>query len=886
MNAEQLRDDFLQFFASKQHAIVPSASLMPSSPNLLFTNAGMNPFVPYFLGHRPSPHRRMADVQKCIRAGGKHNDLDDVGYDSYHHTFFEMLGNWSFGDYFKEEAIKWAWELLVERWKFPKERLYATVYSPATNEPAEFDKESHAIWADIFRKAGLNAETHVTYGGAKENFWMMGDTGPCGPCTEIHMDLTESGDCGPSLVNAGNPRCMELWNLVFIQFNSLGDGKFEKLPLHYVDTGMGLERIAGIMSTTDGFVNFANEPSNYESSLFKPIFDRITELSAESIAYCGTIPKKRAYITKRELSDCAFRVVADHVRALTMAIADGIFPGNDGRQYVLRRILRRAILFGHRLKLHGHFMTDLAAVCAKTLSVLPKHGAFPISFQSQHDIIPSIINSEQDAFERTLDRGLQLLENEMSKNVKTIPGNVVFELHDTYGFPIDLTQLVASERGISVDLDGFELHMEQQRTRARSAQKEQKIIVADGDGESTKFVGYKLSVEDNKHRATLLQILQGENGHNFLIFDSSPFYGEKGGQVGDTGTVAISGQLYKITDTRYSPDGKLLHITTNAIDKKLTGETAYLSIDFERRISISRNHTATHILQSALRQVVGQHVTQAGSLVTDGQLRFDFSHFKPVTSEQLQNIEEFANRVILKNIPVNIFETDFDNRPAHCLAHFSERYGKRVRVVEIGTTAELCGGTHVAATGEIGIIKIISESGIASGVRRIVAVAGEVAQKLLIDTFSKHKQLSLNLHCEVSGVESAVSGLRERVKTLEQQMKQTEHAVAQRYLDELTRKIEKLSEWSILREKISVGDTNTLRTIAAQLAARFPKNSFLIMAQIDDRLAFVASCGVEAIARGESAKKIVENFANEMHGKGGGRDDFAAGTAPLLGQLT
>ncbi|MDR2576613.1 MAG: alanine--tRNA ligase [Puniceicoccales bacterium] len=882
MDAEWIREDFSQFFKENGHAIVSSASLLPTAPNLLFTNAGMNPFVPYFLGQRPSPHGRIADVQKCIRAGGKHNDLDDVGYDSYHHTFFEMLGNWSFGDYFKEEAIRWAWEWLVERLHMPKERLYVTVYRPNIGEPAEFDGEAHAIWTDVFRRAGLNPAEHITYGGAKDNFWMMGATGPCGPCTEIHMDLTERGDCGVALVNQGNPRCMELWNLVFIQYNALGDGHFEKLPLHYVDTGMGLERVAGIAATTNGFTNFAREPSNYASDLFAPIFQRICELCDGSISYGETIPKNRRALGQRELLDCSFRVIADHVRALTMAIADGIFPGNEGRSYVLRRILRRAVLFGRRLKLQGNFLADLAKICAHTLRALPHHGAFPVSFESPKDIIPSILNSEQDAFERTLDRGLQLLEESMAHNDKIIPGKILFELHDTYGFPVDLSQLVAAERGIAVDLDGFERAMDEQKTRARAAKKEQKIIVEEGSSQGTPFVGYQLLLDGGPHRAILLQILPREGSGQFLVFDSSPFYGEKGGQVGDCGTVTIGEKIYEIVDTQCSQDGKLLHAVLDFVGENMVEKTALLAVNFKRRQQIAAHHTATHILQTSLRQIIGTHISQAGSLVNEAQLRFDFTHFQPLTEEQLVQIEKFANRIVRKNTAVHVFETDFDRRPSHCLAHFGERYGSRVRVVEIGDSAELCGGTHVDATGEIGIIKILSEGGIAAGVRRIVAVAGEVAQNLLTDTFQRQKKLALDFHCDVAGVENAVNGLRERVKTLERKLKRMDDEAAQHQLAELSAKAEKLGDWALMQEKISVGDTNTLRTIASQLAARFPKNSFLLCAPLDGAFVFAVTCGRDAIARGQSAREIATNFAEKTGGRGGGKDDFAAGTTPAI----
>jgi alanyl-tRNA synthetase len=463
MNSEFIRRSFLDFFSHKGHEIVSSASLLPEAPNLLFTNAGMNPFVPYFLGQRTPPHRRLADTQKCIRAGGKHNDLEDVGFDTYHHTFFEMLGNWSFGDYFKEEAIQWAWELLTSVWSFPKERLYATVYRPGVGDPAEFDAEAYRIWTEIFTQEGLDPKIHVRTGGKKDNFWMMGNTGPCGPCTEIHMDLTPLGDTQGERVNGNHPACMEIWNLVFIQYDAQPNHAFEPLKEKFVDTGMGLERIAGIWAGTRGFTDFSRLPSNYDGDLFQPLFEILAATSGHP--YGGRVPVGKIHLDEETLKDCAFRVLADHLRTLCFAIGDGIFPGHEGRHYVLRRILRRALLFGTKLSLPEHFFSSQSGVFVE------KMGPFFKELVPQAGLIREVLKREEEIFTATLKRGIHLFEKWTSEGTHEISGEKAFLLYDTYGFPLDLTQLMASERGQTVNVKAFERCMETQRRRTKSAQK-------------------------------------------------------------------------------------------------------------------------------------------------------------------------------------------------------------------------------------------------------------------------------------------------------------------------------------------------------------------------------------------------------------------------------
>src|SRR5438876_2115641 len=522
MTSAQIRQSFLDFFREKQHTIVSSASLLPDSPNLLFTNAGMNQFVPIFLGQqKPSWNpARVVDTQKCIRAGGKHNDLDDVGLDTYHHTFFEMLGNWSFGDYFKKEAIEWAWELVVERWKLPPQRLYATVYKPGPGEPSEFDQEAYDHWARLFREADLDPAIHIVNGDKKDNFWMMGDTGPCGPCSELHVDLTPDGDTRGALVNKDDARCIEIWNLVFIQFNANADGSFGPLPQRHVDTGLGLERTTAIIQGTKNFTEFSGTVSNYKTDIFRPIFDELEKLSGKK--YESTLPKHgTAGESDQEKIDIAFRVIADHIRALSFAIADGIIPSNEGRGYVLRRILRRAVRYGRALDFHEPFFFKLAGVVAKTMG-----DVFP-EFRTQQSKIKEMLRREEESFNKTLDIGIDLFEREVARGVPTISGAFAFRLYDEQGFPLDLTELMARERGLTVDVAGFEKLMEQQRERARKAQKKDSIEIANIQPlwGPTQFVGYDHLSSDGGYF-----ILDND----LLYVEASPFYAEMGGQVGDT----------------------------------------------------------------------------------------------------------------------------------------------------------------------------------------------------------------------------------------------------------------------------------------------------------------------------------------------------------------
>ena len=774
MHSSEVRQTFLDFFADKGHTILPSASLLPSAPNLLFTNAGMNPFVPYFLGERSAPYPSVADTQKCIRAGGKHNDLEDVGLDTYHHTLFEMLGNWSFADYFKQEAIHWAWELLTQVWGFPKERLYATIYQPGKDDPAEFDHEAHKVWDEVFTKENLDPSQHIIPCGKKDNFWMMGDTGPCGPCSEIHIDLTEKGDTRGALVNADSPLCIEIWNLVFIQFNAEPGGSYSPLSAQYVDTGMGLERVAGIIASTQNFSDYSLPPSNYASDLFTDLFNFLSERSGHR--YQATLPQNPEQLKVTERKDCAFRILADHIRALSCSIADGILPGNEGRHYVLRRILRRAVLWAKRVDLPPGSFAELSQPLIDQLGTI-----FP-ELETQRSLIRKVLLNEEAAFERTLERGLQLFDKFADQQGSSLSGQSAFTLYDTYGFPLDLTQLIARERKMDVDTKGFEQAMEQQRTRARSSQKKSIVSVQSSPTEDDlpigDFVGYEPEQWEG-FETTLNAIIPADKEHAFLLFAQTPFYAEMGGQVGDTGKVTLGSQTFAIIDTLKDDGQRHLHkVPLNGISfasfnqENKKGQKAQLTLDSCRRRKIQRHHTGTHILHWALRKILGTHIHQAGSHVNAQQLRFDFSHFEALSPEQLQQVESLANQRILSNAPIRWYETAFDDKPENCLAFFGEKYGNRVRIVDIESwSVELCGGTHAKATGELGMLRITHESAIAAGVRRIEALVGESAYEQTYANTQDLQALCRRLSCKPQELENRLLALIEQNKELENKLR-------------------------------------------------------------------------------------------------------------------
>ncbi len=879
MPSSEIRRSFLEFFRSKEHTIVTSSSLLPDSPNLLFTNAGMNQFVPIFLGTTPCPYTppRAADTQKCIRAGGKHNDLEDVGLDTYHHTFFEMLGNWSFGDYFKKEAISWAWELLVEKWKFPAERLYATVYSPAEGDPASFDAEAHALWSEFFRSKGLDPAIHVVPGNRKDNFWMMGETGPCGPCSELHIDLTPYGDTKGALVNKGSAECIEIWNLVFIQFNANPDGSFVPLPACHVDTGMGFERVCSVMQGTKGFKEFGNVViSNYETDLFRPVFEAIGALCGRK--YGSTLPQPSGDgamipVTDQEKDDVAFRVIADHLRTLGFAIADGIQPGNAERHYVLRRILRRAVRYGRTLGFTAPFLHKLTPVLAAVMG-----DAFP-EVRSRESLITETLKREEEAFHKTLDKGLSLFEQEAAKG-KGISGEVAFRLYDEQGFPLDLTELLARERGLSVDHAGFETLMQQQRERARAAQKKEIISLSSLETATpTDFSGF----DSRETGATVLEVVRIKD-RTAVILDRSVCYAEMGGQLGDTASLASGGSLWRIADTQKSGPTWLHFIELQEGEEApLPGSEVTITLDAPRRAAIQRHHTVTHLLHWALRETLGETVSQKGSFVGPEKLSFDFSS-SALTPEQVSKVEQLVNERILENAGVSWHEIPFSEvkgRPG-ILQFFGDKYGDTVRVVQIGGaphaldgySMELCGGTHVRATGEIGLFRIASEAAVAAGTRRIEAVAGLEARHAARNDSQRLQAVATRLGAPLAEVEKKLEATLSHQKELEKELSSLRQKAAAGLAKELLAKACTGTIPSIV-EEIPGADGNELQTIADALKGSF--DGVILLAGVSGgAVSLVASVG-KAHQGSLPAGKLISAIAPLVGGKGGGKPDGARG---------
>ncbi len=973
MTSAEIRQSFLDFFRSKQHTIVPSSSLLPDSPNLLFTNAGMNQFVPIFLGQRapdvskwagviPGSDTRAADTQKCIRAGGKHNDLEDVGLDTYHHTFFEMLGNWSFGDYFKREAIDWAWELVTGVWKFPKNRLYATVYSPdkSKGDPSDFDQEAFDYWAEKFRSAGLDPKIHIVNGNKKDNFWMMGDTGPCGPCSEIHVDLTPNGDTKGSLVNKGDARCIEIWNLVFIQFNAEPDGpeeaakmskpgakaavdwrqRFVPLPAKHVDTGMGFERVTGIIQNTKGFTDFSRIISNYETDIFRPIFDKLEKLSGKK--YGSTLPTGKRVVEDKEVPaaandaearDVAFRVIADHIRTLSFAIADGIQPGNNERNYVLRRILRRAVRYGRMLGFHEPFFYKLVSVLADSMGHV-----FP-EIRTRQEHVEDVIQREEEAFNKTLDRGIGLFEeaireyqlkadaNEavmshlpnhanlghssafvrgegMEKSIQAIDwqgrifAGFAFALYDTYGFPLDLTELMARERNLTVDVAGFKKLMEEQKTRARAAQKKQVIELSQVETTTpTQFVGY----EKFESPAKVLEIV-GIKDKTAVILDSSPLYAEMGGQVGDTGQITGNGQLWHISNTQKAGNAWLHFLAENGDTEHATrnpqhespsiGSTVTLSVDRPRRFSIQRHHTVTHLLHWALHEVVSKDAVQKGSYVGPEKLTFDFSS-APLTPPQIADVEKLVNERILENAGVSWTEVPYSEVKSRkdVMQFFGDKYGDKVRVVQIGGkptaldgySMELCGGTHTRATGEIGLFRIVAESATGAGIRRIEAVAGLEAYKQANEQLQLIKTLAGKINTPVTELEKKIESLLAQQKDLEKQLKSAQQKQAAETARTLAAKAQTIGSTRAIIEKVSPADGDFLQSIADSLKGQF--NGVVVLGgSTNGAVALVATVSPD-LTKQIQAGKIIQTIAPIVGGKGGGRPDNARGGGKEVAKL-
>jgi alanyl-tRNA synthetase len=829
MTSKEIRQSFLDFFAARGHEIVPSAPVIPhGDKTLLFTNAGMNQFKDVFLGVGSRSYTRAADTQKVIRVSGKHNDLEEVGHDTYHHTFFEMLGNWSFGDYGKKEAIEWAWELLTSVWKLDKSRLYATVY--------ETDDESFELW-----KAVTDIDpTHILRFGAKDNFWEMGETGPCGPCSEIHYDHTPDKS-GGALVNAGVPEVIEIWNLVFIQYNRNPDGSLEELPMKHVDTGMGFERACAVLQ---------QKASNYDTDVFEPYIKWVSKRT------------NRIYGTD-DRGDIATRVIADHVRTLTAAIADGAMPSNDGRGYVLRRILRRAARYGRNLGLREPFLFELSSVVADQMGHV-----FP-EMRDRLDLVQKVIRAEEESFNVTLDRGLALFE-EMAVAVEdsespSISGEEAFKLYDTFGFPIDLTQVLAKERGLSVDMQRFEELLQEQKDRSLRVHASKKQVISatkELSDVQSEFTGYEHFEDTGK---TL--VVEG----NTVILDRTPFYAESGGQISDTGILTIDGNHHRVKDVR-KVGGAIAHVLEEESIEASEGAAVTAAIYRPRRIDIMRNHSATHLMHSALRKVLGEHVHQAGSLVTPDHLRFDFSHFQKVTAEELREIESIVNEKIRETIKLihhrNIpFE---EAKKMGALMFFGDKYGAFVNVVDFGPfSREFCGGTHVANTAEIGLFKFTSESSIASGVRRIEAVTGRGIEQWLIAEEKKYSELSREhdaLLAEKQKLEKDLTKLR--LEARRDEMKKL--AASAKVLDG--------TNVRIISSEISARDAGELQSLGEMLREEMKSGIIAVLGAklAEDKVSLVAMVSDDLVKEKKlKAGDVIGKIAEIVGGKGGGRPQLA-----------
>ncbi len=891
LTSTEIRQGFLDFFNRQKHTIVTSSSLMPDSPNLLFTNAGMNQFVPFFLGERrpdvstwagvrASLDTRAADTQKCIRAGGKHNDLDDVGLDTYHHTFFEMLGNWSFGDYFKKESIQWGWELLTKVWGFPPARLFATVYSPdkSKGDPADFDQEAYDIWAEIFRAEGLDPAVHIVNGNKKDNFWMMGDTGPCGPCSEIHVDLTPAGDTGGALVNKGSAQCIEIWNHVFIQFNANPDGTFSSLPAKHVDTGMGFERVTSIIQGTKGFSDFANAKiSNYETDIFRPIFDELERMSGHR--YGNTLPKAGSTgDTEQERIDVAFRVIADHIRTLSFAVADGIQPGNSDRNYVLRRILRRAVRYGRSLGFREPFFYKLVDVLAATMG-----DVFP-EIRTRKAQVQDTLRREEESFNRTLDNGIALFNQAAEKG--DITGPVAFRLYDEQGFPLDLTELMARERGLKVDVGGFNALMEEQKAKARAAQKKTVIELSQIESKvPTRFVGY----DQLESQATVVEVVSLKD-RTAVVLDASTFYADMGGQVGDTGDLTGSGQLWRVVNTQKSGNTWLHFIEGE--DAPAVGSTVSLIVEAGRRAAIQRHHTVTHLLHWALHEVVSREASQKGSSVNPERLTFDFNA-APLTPSQVADVERLVNERILENALVSWSEVPYasiKSRP-DVMQFFGDKYGETVRVVQVGGRAggldgysmELCGGTHARATGEIGLFRILAESAISAGVRRIEAVAGLSAYGVAKSELELLRGVAGRLNAPVGELEKKIEAMLSHQKELERLLKLAVARNASNAAAELLSRAVTHNGIPLITHNLGDCEGDFLQAVVDSLKSRFG-GVIVLGGGAAGALSLVAAVSSEYTSKVQ-AGKLIQAIAPMIGGKGGGRSDNARGGGKDATQL-
>ena len=850
MTAKEIRESFKKFFESKQHLIVPSAPMVvKDDPTLMFTNAGMNQFKDIILGNATPKSRRQADSQKCLRVSGKHNDLEEVGHDTYHHTMFEMLGNWSFGDYFKKEAISWAWEYIVDVLKIDPKDLYATVFEGSPEEGLSRDEEAASIWEQFLPK------DHIINGNKHDNFWEMGDTGPCGPCSEIHIDSRSEEEKaqtpGRELVNKDHPQVIEIWNLVFMQFNRKADGSLEGLPAKVIDTGMGFERL---VRTLQG------KTSNYDTDVFQPLIKVLGDMAG---CKYGDDEKK----------DIAMRVVVDHLRAIAFAIADGQLPSNAKAGYVIRRILRRAVRYGYT------FLGQKEAFIYKLVPTLVEEmgEAFP-EIAAQQKLVMKVMQEEENSFLRTLENGIRLLQDVIDQTKaegKTeVAGDKAFNLFDTFGFPLDLTELICREQGLSVDEKGFDVCMQAQKNRARNAA-EVKMgdwVYVGEDGTESEFVGYDYT-EHPTHIIKYREVQQKKRTAYEVILDKTPFYGEMGGEVGDSGVLVSENEEIKVLDTK-KENGVAIHIVDKLPSQP---EAEFMAcVDVERRRAIEANHTCTHLLDEALRQVLGTHVEQKGSLVTADSLRFDFSHFEKVTAEQLREVEHIVNAKIRQDIPLKEYR-DYPIEEAKkigAIALFGEKYGDRVRVVQFGTSVEFCGGCHASSTGCLGMVKIISESSIAAGVRRIEAITGKGVEDMLDsmqDFVADLKSLFNNAPDLMATVQKAISENKE----LQAQVDSFKAQKAQEYKKALIEKARDINGVKVMSSVFPL-DAQNAKDIAFQLRGQFADHLLVVIGSVDHgKPTLTVSLSDDLVKEGKNAGALVREAGKLIKGGGGGQPHFA-----------
>ncbi len=848
MTAKEIRESFKKFFESKEHLIVPSAPMViKDDPTLMFTNAGMNQFKDIILGNAQPKSRRVTDTQKCLRVSGKHNDLEEVGHDTYHHTMFEMLGNWSFGDYFKKEAISWAWEYLVDVLKLDPKNLYATVFEGSPEEGLERDNEAAAIWEQYLPK------DHIINGNKHDNFWEMGDTGPCGPCSEIHIDSRSEEEKakipGAELVNKDNPQVIEIWNLVFMQYNRKADHSLESLPAKVIDTGMGFERLVRTMQ---------GKTSNYDTDVFQPIIKVLGDMA--DVRY-----------GENEKTDVAMRVVADHLRAIAFSIADGQLPSNAKAGYVIRRILRRAVRYGYT------FLNQKEAFIYRLVPVLISEmgEAFP-ELSAQKELIMKVMKEEEDSFLRTLENGIKLLNGVMdaakAEGKTEIAGDKAFTLFDTYGFPLDLTELICRENGMTVDEAGFNAEMQKQKERARNA-----AAVETGDwvvlneGES-KFVGYDYT-EHNCHILKYREVKQKKNTFFEVVLDTTPFYAEMGGEVGDQGVLVSEYETVEILDTKSENNLSVHHVA------KLPAhpEAEFMAcVDVEKRRATEANHTCTHLLDEALRAVLGTHVEQKGSYVSPDGLRFDFSHFEKVTAEQLREVEHLVNEKIRQNIPLREYRDCpiEEAKKLGAIALFGEKYGDKVRVVQFGTSVEFCGGCHASSTGCLGMVRIVSESSVAAGVRRIEAITGKKVEEsfdTLLDTLADLRSLFNNAPDLVNAIKKSIDDNAELKKQLEEFKLQK---VAE-FKAKMIENVKTVNGVKVISAVVPV-DAQSAKDMAFQLRNQFPENLLVVIGGVEgSKPNLTVAFSDDLVKEGKNAGKLIREAAKLMQGGGGGQAHFA-----------